>query len=91
MFGNDNKKMAGVILRGMKPPTEAEPTDDTSGDTEGDFEKGEGAEGLESAAEDLISAIHSKNAKGVLEAMRNYYTISGNASDYNPKTGQNDE
>lgn len=87
MFQND-RKTASVILRGLQPPDKAPATADTSGDTDGDFKEGEGAEGLHAAAEEMISAIHSKDAKGFHRAMQNYMA-QGNASDYDPKTGQN--
>lgn len=56
---NDPKGHAALILAHMKP---------SSGDGGGD-------EGLHAAAEELISAIHSKNAAGVAEAFRNLSDI----------------
>ena len=69
----DPKKTASVILKGMTPPK------DTSGDPAGEPES-DADMGLHSAAEDMISAIHNRDAKGFHAAMQNYMT-QGNASD----------
>lgn len=54
------KQVAAVIVAHRKP----------DGSIEVDHEEGEPAPGLMSAAEDLISAVHMKDAKAVAEALQ---------------------
>ncbi len=43
--------------------------------------EGEGHPGLMSAAEDLISAVHAKDAKAAMEAMKAHHEIMESLSD----------
>lgn len=61
---HSGKPLAALILaKAHKPGPEGE-------------EEGEGDEqGLDAAAEDLISAVHGKDTAGVVEALRNAFSI----------------
>jgi len=54
------KKAAAVMIAKRKPSGSIEPM----------HEEGEQDPGLMSAAEDLISAVHAKDAKGVADALK---------------------
>ncbi len=59
------KKAAGVIMAKRTP----------QGTTEPMHEEGEHEPGLMSAAEDLISAVHAKDAKGVADAFKAAFEV----------------
>lgn len=67
------KKMAGVIVAKMKKPAEIEPM----------HEEGEMEPGLMSAAEDLISAVHMKDAKAVAMALKSAMDMNEPMGDEN--------
>lgn len=63
MMHHDGKPLAALILAKAHHPDEED-------------EEGKGDEqGLEAAAEDLITAIHDKDADAVVEALRNAFSI----------------
>lgn len=57
------KKMSGIIMAKRTPDEK----------TEVSHEEGEHPPGLMAAAEDLISAVHAKDAKGVASAIKAGY------------------
>lgn len=59
------KKQAGVIIAKRKP----------DGGIEAMHEEGEHEPGLMAAAEDLISAVHAKDAKGVADAIKAAFEV----------------
>lgn len=67
------RKQAGVIIAKRKPEGGIEPM----------HEEGEHEPGLMAAAEDLISAVHAKDAKGVADAMKAGYECCS----YGPSEG----
>jgi len=60
------KKMAGLIVQKYKPEGKMEPMGE-----EGDMDPG-----LMAAAEDLISAVHAKDAKKVAQALQSAFEIA---------------
>ncbi len=61
------KAMTGLIISKRKPDDKPEET----------HSEGNENQGLEAAAEDLIRAVHSKDAKAVAAAMRAAFEICG--------------
>ena len=59
------RKQAGVIIAKRTPKETTEVIE----------EEGEHAPGLMAAAEDLISAVHSKDAKGVADAFKAAFEV----------------
>ena len=68
MFGKDKKKLAMLVLekakKAMKPKEDLSSEEDVSSD-----------EALESATEDMLSAIESKDAKAFAEALKDFLDI----------------
>ena len=59
------KKQASVIIARRK----------SDGSVEAEHEEGEHVPGVMTAAEDLISAVHARDAKGVADAMKAAFEI----------------
>ncbi len=70
MMSDNKKKMASIIVSGMDKPDMKAP--------EKDGAQQDDSVASESAAEELIAAIHSKSAKGVVEAYKNLNSILDN-------------
>lgn len=73
MLTHDPKKTALLILA-HKPDGESEPEKDGPEKKEGGDETDEAMEGLNAAAEDVLSAIRDKSTKGLVSALRSFWT-----------------
>lgn len=70
MLLTDKKKMAATIISGMdKKPDEEMPKSEDGGELDA-------SPGLESAAEELLAAIESKSAKGIVEAIKSMIELA---------------
>lgn len=67
IMSDDKKKMASIIVSGMGKPDQKAP--------EKDGAQQDDSVASESAAEELIAAIHSKSPKGVVESMKNFMAV----------------
>ena len=79
MMSDKKNKMASIIVSGMGKSDEMAP--------EKDGAQQDDSVASESAAEELISAIHSKSAKGVVEAMKNCLAVMDKDEDESEESG----
>ena len=64
----DKKNMVSVIMSGMNKKDEPAPMSEDMGLDDSSI-------ALESAAEEIIAAIHDKNPKALVEAMKSYHDL----------------
>jgi hypothetical protein len=71
MFMKDDKKKAvGIIIaKAGKPDKQAEGPEEDQG------EQPEDSEGMKTAAEEILSAVESKDASALVEALKSFYEM----------------
>lgn len=82
MIMPDKKKAVSVLIARMKQPKEEQ----VSKAPEKDGVEQDSSIGLESAADEIMSAVESKNAKALVEALKSFMEMcdseQGESSDY---------
>lgn len=75
MFMKDKNKAVGVIIASMKKKPDGSSSEETSQSPESDGAQQDSSIGEESAADEIINAVHSKSPKALIEALKSFYEI----------------
>lgn len=74
MLLKDDKRRGGIASILSKLSTGSESYDDMKDKNE-NFNESEGSEGLEAAAQEVLSAIDGRDAKALVEALKAFYEM----------------
>jgi hypothetical protein len=81
ILGGEKKKIASLIVSRMKPSAPASPVGPAAED------EGAGKDaGLLSAADEIMSAVHAKDAQGLVEALKSFLDMAEGADESEPES-----